>query len=437
MANIASLQDQLRQWKDYYSTVPGGEQQLYQKVAQYAQQQGLSPEVVAQVVQGVAPNPGMWNAERAEALMDQYGSSQYGLSGATSAMRQGLRGGEQAITGGLNSALDSLRGGQTEALNLLSGTQQQVTDLFSKGQAQLQPYAQTGVQANSLQAALSGSLGPEAQKLAYAQYQESPGVAYAREQGEAAIRRNAAATGQLGGGNTLNELNRHAVGTYMQDFGNQFNRIGQVADRGYNASATSAGLRGQEAGLQGSLGQFGASIPLQVSSEMANLQSSAGNTIGGMRYGTGNNLAATRYQAGTDLSNQVSGVSSALANLIQQQGAGMADITGNYASQLTQLYQNAANGDAAALQELGSMLGNINMGASGQVSGTPNTPTQPSNYLGQMGQVASGVGGLLAGINGSGQQPVTLGSKTPMGSSVAPVVYSPQPKPTYAALGNF
>ncbi len=436
MADIASLQNQLRQWRDYYSTIPGGEQELYRKVSEYAQQQGLSPDVVAQVVQGVAPNPSAWDGGRVQNIMDQQLPAQYGLSGATSALREGAQRGEQAVTAGTNAAINTLGGAQSQALGMLGGTQQQVTNLFNQGQQQLTPWIQPGVKANDLQAALSGSLGPEAQKQAYANYQESPGVAYAREQGEQAIRRNAAATGQLGGGNTLNELNRHAVGTYMQDFNNQFNRIGTVADRGFNAASTSAGLRGQEAGVQSSLGQFGANIPVQIGSDMANIQSAAGNTLGTLRYGSGNLLGQFRSQAGTDLANQVSGVSSALAKLIESQGTGMAEITGNYANNLSTLYQNAANGDAAAMQELGTLLGNINMGASGQVSGTPNTPTQPSNYLGQIGQVASGVGGLLSGINGSGQQPVTLGQKTPVGSSVNPALYATQPQPTYATLGK-
>jgi hypothetical protein len=489
MPDIASLQNQLQQWKAYYSTQPNGEQQLYQKVAEYAKQQGFTPDVVAQVIQGVAPNPSLWTPQRVQSLMDQNLPAQYGLAGATTAAREGqaaatntINQGLQSAVGSINSgmqnaaqtintgtqtaantvnqglqfAIPTLQGGAQSALNSLGGTQNQVSGLFNQAQSGLQPYAQQGSQANQLQAALSGALGPEAQKQAYAQYQESPGVDYARSQAEKAITRNASATGGLGGGNVLSELMRNAVGTYLQDFGNQFQRIGQVSDRGLNAAATGAGLRGQEAGIQSNLGAIGAQIPMDTAGQISNLQTSAANNIGGMQYGTANNvggmqfntgntigglqastgnnlgsmnfntgqnLSGMRYQAGQDLANSVSSTTSALSNLINQQGAGMADITGNATTNLNALYQQASQGDANAMEQLASLLGNISTQSANMVSGLPITQGAPSNLLGQLGQVAGGVGGLAQGLS-YGTQPATKSAYTPAPYNPSANVYT-------------
>ena len=125
------------------------------------------------------------------------GVPQTGLIGAESALQGGLRGGLAGIEARVNQA------GQT-----------------------LSPYTQGGNQAFGLQSALSGAMGPEAQRQAFANYNESPEVAYQREMGERAITRNAAATGGLGGGRVQQELQRHAIGLAQQDYGNSFNRLG-------------------------------------------------------------------------------------------------------------------------------------------------------------------------------------------------------------------
>jgi hypothetical protein len=450
MADLSSLQNQLRQWRDYYSTIPGGEDMLYQKVAEYATKQGMSADLINQVVQGVVPNPSMWTTNRIQSLMDRYSPPQTGLAGATQAIREGVGTGTAAVqagtqnaintlnTGtqtasntinqGLQSAIPTLQGGQQAALTGLANTQNRVGGLFGQAQSALSPFSSQGTQANSLQAALSGAMGPDAQRAAFAQYQESPGVDYARSQAEKAITRNASATGGLGGGNVLSELMRNAVGTYLQDFGNQFNRLGNVADRGLSAASTGAGLNAQEAGIQAGLGQFGAQIPLETSSQIANLQTSAANNIGGMQYGTagtnaglqyntgntiggmnfnaGNNLAGMRYETGRDLANAVSSTTSALSSLINQQGAGMTDIMGNTTNNLSALYQQASAGDANAMEQLAALLGNISTQNASMVGGQPIIQGQPTNYLGQLGQVAGGVGGLLQGLN-YGTQPAT------------------------------
>ncbi len=88
-----------------------------------------------------------------------------------------------------------------------------------------------------------------------------------------------------------------------------------------------------------------------------------------------------------------------MANLINQQGAGLSDITGNTANNVNALYQSALNGDAQAKEQLAQVLANLGVQAGGQYASQPIVQGQPSNTLQQVGQIASGVGGIYQGLN--------------------------------------
>jgi hypothetical protein len=299
-------------------------------------------------------------------------------------------------TAGLGSSLNTLAMGGQQATQRIDQTQGMVGDIYKQGLTMLNPYMQPGGQANNLQAALSGALGPEAQQQAYANYQQSPGVQFAQKEAERALLRNASATGGLGGGNVLRDLTQLAAGTFMQGYNDQFNQLGTVADRGLSSATTGAGLQGQQGQVQAGLGQFAAGIPLRIAEAQAGMQ----------------------FQAGRDIANGVQQTTSSLANLIQNQGAGMTDITGNMTNNVNALYQSALNGDANAKEQLSAMLGNLSTNASSAVTGLQQPQYQGSNITGQIGQVASGLGGMFAGMGyGNQTQPAT--------QPTSPSVYGP------------
>ena len=402
-----------------------------------------------------------------DAVTSQYGKALAGLSDAQNTSLDRIANTQGQVNQFYGQGANDLRTGAAQGQQMVGATQGQVSGLFDRGNTALAPFADTGKAANQLQGALSGALGPEAQKAAFQNYQESPGVDFARSEAERAITRNAAAIGGLGGGNVRDQLARNAVGTYLQDFNNQYARLGDVSNRGYSAAANQGTLAGQEGGIQASLGQYGASIPVGASQQLAglsqnqagttaslgqygasvplsvantasNLYSNLGNTTASLgqygasiplavqnatngllenkaaatsslgQYGAnlssnyGGALAGYRYGAGQDIANALSGSSNAIANLINQQGAGQSDLIGSSASDLNALYQNAANGDVAAKQQLAALLANISSQSASQYSGVPLVQGQPSNYLGQLGQVSSGIGGLLAGLRSTG-----------------------------------
>lgn len=110
----------------------------------------------------------------------------------------------------------------------------------------LDPYIKGGLPSFIQQQALSGSLGPEAQSEAYGSYVESPGVAWAREQGLRGINQNASAGGALGSGNRQKALIDYSQGSAEQDFSNYYNRLGSITGVGLSAASALGGV-GQNA----------------------------------------------------------------------------------------------------------------------------------------------------------------------------------------------
>jgi len=104
----------------------------------------------------------------------------------------------------------------------------------------LNPFVEGASGAYQLQQAQSGALGPEAQAAAFKGYKESPGVAWQREQGMRGLNQNLAATG-VGGGGRLKAISDYNQGLAMQDFSNQFNRLGATTGVGLNAAQALTG----------------------------------------------------------------------------------------------------------------------------------------------------------------------------------------------------
>jgi len=265
----------------------------------------------------------------------------------------GVIGSEQALRQGLNAGLASIDAG----VNAASGT--------------LSPYMQGGSGAFNYQAALSGAMGDQAQADAYARFQESPGQSYLRDMGEKALLRNASATGGLGGGNVLQELQRHGIGLAAQDFDNAFNRLGSLSQMGYGASNNLAGMQGQ-----------------------------AGFLGGEMAYGTGNTMAAGRTRAGERIADNLNSTTSALAGLQNQQGAGMADTINQQGGNLANILMEYGKASGLSEQQLMTILGNIATGSASTVAGLPGVPgvQQQDGNLTGIGNLLGGAGTLAKGF---------------------------------------
>lgn len=330
-----------------------------------------------------------------------------GLIGSEQALQAGLTG----ATGALEQAQALARGDITQALGqgagVLQGAQQLAGQQFGQGVGALDPFRTTGLSAQQQQAALSGALGADAQRQAFAAFQESPEQAFIREQGQRAVLANAAATGGVQGGNVLRELTRFGTGLASQDIQNRFSRLGALSGQGLTAAGQIGQLRGQQAGLTGQLGQAGAQLIQTGGQNLANIASQFGGNVANLIAGTGQTVAGGRTRAGELIAGQIGGTTSGLADLINQQGGGLANLIGGGAGDLANLIAGLGGGQAASSEQLAQLLANLSTGQAGQVAGLPGVGQfgGQQDPLGNTQALTGALSGILGAIGTGGSQP--------------------------------
>lgn len=160
-------------------------------------------------------------------------------------------GGSAAGAIGAQEAADVQAKAATRAEELRAQAAEQALEFqrerFEESKELLSPFVSGGVPAFQRQQALSGALGPEAQREAFQQFEESPGVSFLREQGQRGIERQLSATGGLGGASRLKAISEFNQGLALQDFQNQFNRLGALTGVGLGAAQALSGA-GQQVG---------------------------------------------------------------------------------------------------------------------------------------------------------------------------------------------
>ena len=370
---------------------------------------------------------------------------------AASSLSQARRGVNSAMGSGF-SALD--RAGQQAAAATAAGQADLrasegrglsgIRSSIQQGIDPLTGFVKPGQEAFNVQAALSGALGNEAQRAAFANYSESPEQAFIREMGQRQVLSGAAATLGLGGGEVKRELARFGTGLAAQDINNRFNRLGNVSSLGFNAANTIGNLRGQEAGLssnlignmanarsrlagqlastRGQLGSAGAGLAGQAGSQMASLGqaganmysnlganassllSGLGSAQAGMIGNTGTRVASDRYNTGINIANALGSGAANLANFQQQGGSGAADIMRASGGDIATLIQQYGEQGAANIITQAQMESNVAMNAAQALGGQVN-PAQFVSSDGMMGDIsdlAGGAGTLISAIKPGG-----------------------------------
>lgn len=171
------------------------------------------------------------------------------------------------------------RAGRVEARAAERGAEIQ-RQQFEETKGLALPFVEPGAPAQQQQAALAGALGPEAQREAFAAFQEDPGTQFLREQGLRLIGTGAAATGGLGGGERLRELTRFSQGLALQDLTARFGRLGEVTGTGLGAldviaRAGGAAAGGQALGIQAAGAARGAGLVGQAAGAREGIQQTA------------------------------------------------------------------------------------------------------------------------------------------------------------------
>ena len=300
----------------------------------------------------------------------------------------GLRGSEMALKGGATGAIDLLdmlnRTGRQELANQYGLGLQQAEARAQDASGFIQPYQQAGETALQQQMALSGALGQDSFNAAY---QESPQIAFLREQGMRANLAGAGATGGLGGGNVQKELQRFGQGLASQGLQQQIGNLNTLSGQGMNAAGTMAniqtGLGTQQLQGQQALGN-------QLSNQLTTYGLPAAQQIGNL----GVNLATGRTVAGQQLANQYGSAASNLADIYANQGSNLATMLGGQRNMLMDQYNSAALNEARAQQGYGAGMSNIQQGIASGISGTPQAQINTPDYQGgvQNALYAAGAG---------------------------------------------
>ena len=275
---------------------------------------------------------------------------QTGLLGAEQSLEQGSRG----LT----------RAGDQAIIDLTGGTQQSRSDITGASQAALQPlagYAQTGQDANTMQANLLGANGPAAQAAAMQQFQNSPGQDFLRQEQERAVLRNAAATGGTQGGAVLEELQRRAYGRAGTAFNDRVAQLGGIGSQGLTAAQGQAGIMGDTGIALSGLAERGA----------GNLASTRLG-VAGQQAGIQGTIAGGRTRAGEQMAQNIGSTTANLANLQNAEGAALAQILDG--GQFAEIMAKAGITDANTLQQLATLLANISTGQGSQSTGLGGIP---------------------------------------------------------------
>lgn len=151
--------------------------------------------------------------------------------------------------------------------------------------SQLQPFQQAGAQAFEQQQAIAGLRGPEAQRAAIAQIEQSPFLQSQIQQGEEALLQRASATGGLRGGNIQAALAQFRPQMLQQAIEQQYGRLGGFAGAGLGV--TEQLYRGGQAAAAGQ-----ASQAQTLGTNVSNLLAQQGAALAGGELAQGRAFAA-------------------------------------------------------------------------------------------------------------------------------------------------
>lgn len=114
-------------------------------------------------------------------------------------------------------------------------------DLFQRGfrdtEANLQPFIETGTQAQDLFADAIGVNGLNQQQAFFRDFEEDPGFQEALDRGIQSIGRFNSAKGMLNSGGTLKDLSKFTTDTFLNNaFNNRLNRLQTLGNQGFSAN---------------------------------------------------------------------------------------------------------------------------------------------------------------------------------------------------------
>lgn len=328
-------------------------------------------------------------------------------------LNQGFQGAQQYG----NQALKALEAANSQAQGAISSGMGDVNKYMQEGVSALSGYMPQGMNAYNMMANLTGAAGAPAQQQAFSNFMDSPEVAYQKEQAQKSILQNARALGGVGG-NAMLELSRDAGGRAAQSYNDYFNRLSGVSNTGFQAASGVGSLRGQQSGMLSNLAGQAASAASNYGSNQANilgqlgqgaydlgtrgadLSNSLGINVANLLSGAGNRAADYSYGTGRDLSIGRTNAGNQIANMQLGEAVDMSNMLGSSASNVSNLIQGKGQDVNSQQAQLAQLLAGL-YGQNAQLGGNQTSTAQfrqNTGIMGQLGQLAGGVGSAMAGF---------------------------------------
>jgi len=283
---------------------------------------------------------------------------QTGLIGAETALEEGFGGAIEDILGGATTAREDITTGLGGAIEQFGGGRDLAVEALGAGQEAFDPFLQTGTQAQDVQAALSGALGPEAQAEAFRNFQESPGVQFLRERGEKGIESQAGRFGAFGG-NFQKALSSFNQGLALQDLQRQTQQLGELGARGFGAAQGIAGLAQTEAGLESEFGRQAGLAELGAGTAQAGITERGAVNVANLRSTLARDLASGRTNAGNLIAQHIAATTEGLAAGQEALGSELTNLLGGGATVVANILQSSGLTAAQQNEALAIVLANL------------------------------------------------------------------------------
>lgn len=200
-------------------------------------------------------------------------------------------------------ALDAIDAGEPRALEAMQSAYDTARGDYDAAKALFSPYTTQGLDAWRMMGNATGLYGADGNAAATSAFRASPGYQWSVDQATDAVARKAAALGVAGSGNTMAAISDRAGHMADQEYGDWYNRLSGISDRGYDATGKVAAITTGQGDLASRLGQSTADLYSSDAARRAAIFGGTGTAMANAASNTGNQVmqaGQNAFQAGQE-----------------------------------------------------------------------------------------------------------------------------------------
>lgn len=245
---------------------------------------------------------------------------------AMEAARANIASGRDARITGLEDARGQIGAGADAYENALLAARPDLAAGYDGANEYLQPYYDTGVDANETISDALGLNGIDAQQGYYNAFADDPGFEASLAAGREAIERSAAARGGMYGGGALKELHNYGQRAKLDSYRDRLNRLSQLSQTGYGAASQMGQYTAQKGSALYDAGRDIGANRRNMFADYANIDAN----IGDLRGGYYDNQAGLSMQGGDIRARRAINNGNRTNNMIEGLGKAAGTAVGGY-----------------------------------------------------------------------------------------------------------